>query len=1036
MILSDVSIRRPVFAVMMIVALLVLGVTSFLRLNVDLFPDVDFPFVVVSTVYPGASAEAVESDVTEKVEDAVNSIEGLEEIMSESREGYSQVILQFELEMDGKEKAQDVREKIAANRSDLPQDIEEPVIMRFDPAEMPIMSLVVFGDRSPRELTYIAKEKIKTRLESKQGIGAVELVGGYEREIQVELDIDKMAAYELSPFAVERAIMAQNMEVPGGKIKQGSTEFLVKTMGRFDDLDQLRELVIATPKGQFVRIADIATVIDGVEEKESIARLNGKQAVSLDIKKQSGGNTVEVSALVKEELALLKEELPGDIDVIIASDNSTFTLDAVHDVEVNMLYGSILAVLVIFLFLADLRTTIISAIAIPTSIIATFTFMNALGFTLNFMTLLGLSLAVGLLIDDAIVVIENIYRHVEMGKSAFKAAKDATSEIGLAVSATTFAIMVVFLPVAYMKGIVGRFFYQFGMTVAFSVLVSLFVAFTLTPMLSSRWLTKEKSRVGTRNPVFMLTNAWNRFFEGINKRYAGVLKWALHHRVLTLVFATIAFVGGLMLYPVIGFEFMPKTDQAEAFVSIETAPGSRLEHSERIVEQIENVINKHPEVTDVYSVIGGGNYATNEGSVLIKLVPKNERDVSVAEFIQGLRVELRSVPGVRTSVSEEGGEQDPPVSYAVVGDKDEVIAKYAEALDKIVRATPGAVDVDNTLSKGSPELRINVDRNKVADLGLDMYQIGSAVRLMVEGNVVSRYKDGDDEYDIRLRLKETQRNVASSLKNFLIPSFKDVEGLDLFQVPLSRVASLDKWGGPAEKIRYSRQREYRVTANVEGRFSGNVRQDIETKFAEFEMPPGYDIVPVGEAKYQKESFNYIFESLALAIIFIYLLLASQFNHFLDPVAIMASLPLSLVGAFLGLLVFGSAISIISLIGVIMLMGLVTKNAILLIDFTKQARERGTPREDALLRSGPIRFRPIMMTSLSMIFGVLPLALGLGPGAELRAPIARVVIGGLISSTVLTLVVVPVVYTILDDISGWFGGSRRKVKDAAEASDTA
>ncbi|MFH1894153.1 MAG: efflux RND transporter permease subunit [Candidatus Zixiibacteriota bacterium] len=1036
MILADVSIRRPVFATMMIVALVVLGLTSFLRLNIDLFPQVDFPFVVVGTVYPGASAEAVENDVTKKIEDAVNSIQGLEDIQSSSREGYSQVVLRFELEMDGKEKAQDVREKMSTHRSDLPQDIEEPVIQRFDPAESPIMSLAIAGDRSPRELTQIAKDKVKKRLESKRGVGAVDLVGGFEREIQVDVDIEKLAAYELSPFDIQNAIAAQNLEVPGGKINEGGTEFLVKTMGKFDDLNQLSNLVVATPEGQFVRLADVATVTDGVEESKSLSRLNGRRAVSLNIKKQSGGNTVDVANLVYAELEQLRKEIPEDVSLIVAQDNSVFTRDAVHDVEVAMLYGSILAVLVIFLFLADLRSTIISAIAIPTSIIATFTFMNALGFTLNFMTLLGLSLAVGLLIDDAIVVIENIYRHIEMGKPAKLAAAAATSEIGLAVTATTFSIVVVFLPVAYMKGIVGRFFYSFGMTVAFSVLVSLFVAFTLTPMLSSRWLKREQSRKGTRNPIYMATNAWNGLFGAINRRYSGILKWALGHRVITLLVATVAFIGGIMLYPLIGFEFMPQSDQSQAFVAIETAPGTRLEVSEEIVGKLEQIIRSHAEVTDVFSVIGGESSPINKGTMTIKLIPKDERDMTVAEFVQELRTELKQVPGVRTSIAVEAGHEggQAPVAYSVTGDQEERVMRYTEALEAIVRNAPGAVDINNTLSRGTPELRINVDRNKIADLGLNMLQIGSAVRLLVEGDVVSRYKDIDDEYDIRLRVKETQRNVGSSLRNFLIPSSKEVEGIDDFQVPLSRVASIEKWGGPAEKTRFNRKREYRVLANVEGRFSGNVRQDVEAGYADIDMLPGYDIAPVGEGNYQKEAFNYIFESLILAIIFIYLLLASQFNHFLDPLSIMVSLPLSLVGAFLGLLAFGSSISIISLIGVIMLMGLVTKNAILLIDFTKQARARGLSRTEALLQSGPIRFRPIMMTTASMVFGVLPLALGLGPGAELRAPIARVVIGGLISSTALTLVVVPVVYTIFDDIAQWFGGSRRKDQELEKAAD--
>jgi len=1022
-ILADVSIKKPVFATMMIVALLVLGWVSFNRLSTELFPNVDFPIVVVSTVYPGASAESVEIEVTREIEDAVNPISGIDRIESTSNESHSLILVWFELEKNSLDAAQEVRDKVSSIRGDLPLDVEDPIIQRYDPAAMPVLSVVISGERSPRDLTYLVKEKIKKRLENISGIGSVELIGGYEREIQVELDMDRLEAYNLTPFDVQYEIASANFELPGGRLKKGDSEILVRTMGKFGSVEELKNLIIDDPMGHFVRLSDVADVYDGIKEQRSLARLgvrtNGefdlKRAISLDIITQSGENVVEAADDVKEALEELRKELPQDITIKVVRDNSVFTRDAVHDVVMNLIYGGILAILVVFLFLANLRSTIITAIAIPVSIISTFTFMNALGFSLNFMTLLGLSLAVGLLIDDAIVVIENIYRHLKMGKDGSKAASDATSEIGLAVTATTLAIIVVFLPVAFMKGIVGRFFYSFGMTVAFSVLVSLFVAFTLTPMLSSKFLKEEKSHKGSKNPVFIITNLWNNFFGWFGKIYKRLLGWSLRHRISILLIATAVFVGSLFIAGQLGFEFMPETDESEFFVSFQTAPESTLEKTESLVKKVEERLDKYPEVKTLYSVIGSGGQI-NEGYIYVHLLPIWDRQRSSKEMIIQAREDLKNIAGIKLSVAaqqSEGG--SAPIEFAIRGEQEAKLEYYTKKVEEIVRATPGAVDVDNTLTKVKPEVQIIADRQLAADLGINHQELASAVRMFIEGEKVSRFRDEDEEYDILLRLKPDQRDGLEDLKRFKIPSQKEIEGVDNVVFPLSRVAKFVQRGAPPEIDRYDRQRIYRVTANVAGRFSGTVRQEIEQHIDSLALLPGYSVKAVGEGEWQKESFQYMFEALILAVIFIYIVLASQFNHFYDPVTIMTSLPLSLIGAFLGLLLFGSAVSIMSLIGIIMLMGLVTKNAILLIDFVKQRRRQGMERTEAILEAGPIRLRPIMMTALSLIFGMLPLALAFGPGAELRAPIARAVIGGMISSTFLTLIVIPVVYTVLEDI---------------------
>jgi hydrophobe/amphiphile efflux-1 (HAE1) family protein len=1024
MILADVSIRRPVFAAMMILALLILGWVSFNRLSIELFPNIDFPIVVVSTPYPGAGAESVEIEVTRPIEDAVNPISGIDYIESTSSEGLSVVLIWFQLEVKSLDAAQEVRDKISAIRGNLPEDIDEPIIQRYDPQTAPVLSLVIAGNRSPRDLTYIVKENVKKRIENISGIGSVNLIGGYEREIQVELDLDKLEAHHVTPFHVRNAMLAANFELPGGSLKRTNSEILVRTMGRVTTIDDIKNLIIDTPEGHFVKLSDVANVYDGIKEQTSVAYLGNREdhnfalnrAISLDIITQSGANVVDVANNVKAELVNLRKELPPDITISVVQDRSTYTKEAVNDVVINLIYGSILAILVVFLFLANLRSTIITGVAIPVSIISTFTFMNALGFSLNFMTLLGLSLAVGLLIDDAIVVIENIYRHLSMDKTGAQAASDATSEIGLAVAATTFAIVVVFLPVAFMKGIVGRFFYSFGMTVAFSVMVSLFVAFTLTPMLSSKMLKPEKSHKGSKNPIFMVTNGWHRIFDWIGVTYKKMLHWSLHHRVIVMVVATAFFVGALGLVRVLGVEFMPVTDESQFYVSFQTAPESTLERTEDLVKEVENRLVDFPQVTTIYTVVGSqGNL--NQGYIYVQLVPISKRKLSAQEIMIKARENLKDIPGIKTFVSgeqREGGNQ-APIQIAIRGESINRLEYYTEIVDSIVRGTPGAVDVDNTLTKVKPEVQIQVDRKKAADLGLKLQDIGMGVRMLVEGQKSGRLRDVDEEYDILLRLQPNQRNSVRDLDRFLVPSSKDIPGVKNPAFPLSRVASFVSSGAPPEIDRYDRQRYYQVTANVAGAFAGTIRGEIQSRIDSIPLQPGYSIEPIGEAKWQKESFQYLGEALALAVIFIYLVLASLYNSFFDPVTIMTSLPLALIGAFLGLLMFNSPVSIMSFIGIIMLMGLVTKNAILLIDFVKQRRERGETREQAIMEAGPIRLRPIMMTALSLIFGMMPLALALGPGAELRAPIARAVIGGMISSTFLTLLVIPVVYTIVDDI---------------------
>lgn len=1016
MILADVSIRRPVFAVMMAGALLVLGVTSYLALSVDLFPKMDLPYVVVSVVYQGAGAEAVELDVTKKIEDAVNTIAGVKHITSTAQEGYSLSVIEFGIETNPLDDAAEVRDKVNAIRGDLPTDIEEPVIQRYDPTSEPIMSLSVSGRQSFRDLTDYVDDVIQPRLESVSGVGEAEIVGGATREIQVRVNPERLKALDLTPLAVAARLQAANLEVPGGRIVDGSREWVVRTMGRFTTVQQIRDLVVLSPKGRMVRVSEIADVIDTEAEPTSASRLNGEPAVGIDVRRQSGANTVDVADGVKAELEKIKADLPAGMTIVIANDNSEFIRGAIEDVLINIWWGGLLAIMVILLFLANWRSTIISAVAIPISIIATFTLMRMMNFTLNMITLMGLSLAVGLLIDDAIVVIENIYRHMEMGKSPLTAAKEATDEIGLAVSATTFAIIVVFLPVAFMSGIIGRIFNSFGLTVAFAVAVSLFIAFTLTPMLSSRFFRSHEEQIETR--LHRKLKWWDRGFRHIEQVwYRPALHWCLAHRSATLGLAILTLVSSLMLIPVIGTEFIPQYDQNLVYITFEGQAGDKLSTTIENIKAVEKLIMARPEVALVLTTIGGGTDPVSAGSISIKLKDKSERDVTAMELTKIFRQELRSIPGYFfTAEIEQGHAGSRPISLSIRGPELAQLELYTENLIGRVQHISGVADLKSSQEIGKPELRVNIDRDRAADLGVDIADAAQTLKIFIDGDKVTRFKEGDKEYDIRLQIAEPFRQDQTYLTTLPIPSNKEIAGRERFVVPLSQIATVERSSGPSEITRYDRVREIRLSGSVVDRAAGTVRSDIQAVVDSMTLPPGYSIAAVGEAEIQAESFSNIFTALFLAVIFIYLVLASQYNSFLDPLAIMVSLPLAVVGALIGLLIFGSAFSIISLIGIILLMGLVSKNGILLIDFTKQRREQGMERNAALEEAGPVRFRPIIMTSLATIFGALPLALGIGSGGEMRAPISRAVIGGMISSTVLTLLVIPVVYTYLDDLS--------------------
>jgi HAE1 family hydrophobic/amphiphilic exporter-1 len=1017
--LADVSIDRPVFATMMILALIVLGLFSFIKLNIDQFPDIDFPYVTITGVLPGAGPEQIETDVTKKIEDAVNTIGGIDHIQSVSQEGVSIIIIQFKLEIDGKLAAQDVREKIAAIRADLPTDLEDPVIQRLDPASQPIFTLTVSGPRSEKEITTYAKNTVKKRLENVPGVGRVDLIGGAEREIQIEVDAQRLQAYNLSIQDVIQNVASSNVEVPAGNLIQGQRQLLLRTMGKFTNVDEFNKVIVATPGGKVVHLSDVARAYDGVKEQVSLTRVNGKSAVGLSILKQSGSNTVRVAEAIQKEIARVTKDLPPDLRITVARDNSTFIRDSVNDVLFNILYGGLLAVIVVYLFLANLRSTIISAIALPTSIIASFIVMYALSFTLNMISLLALSLAVGLLIDDAIVVIENIYRHMQQGASPMDAARAATSEIGLAVMATTFTIVAVFVPIAFTPGIVGRFFYQFGITVSVAVLVSLFVAFTLTPMLSSRWLSAVDEKLTNEGSLLRRgLYYFNHFFELLSSRYRKAIAWSLGHRKTVVVGSIGIFIFSFFLIGLLGTSFFPTSDQSEFNIGVNAAPGSSLEQTSAICATIERIVQKQPEVINVLTTIGAGNDPVTKGNVLVKLVKKNKRKRGVEQIMTNLRADLKAVPGANIAYQTTGGVggSQKPVIMSVRGDNIPTLKRLADRVERIIRTTPGAVDIENSLETSKPEVRIRIDREKASDLGVNVGLIATTARSLVDGYVATKYQEGDEQYDVRVRLRKEDRTSLEDVNNLFVKSTKDGAPNQKLLIPVSDMADIRQSSGPSKINRFDRQREIRVDANLAGRLLGEVLGDIQKQTETIEAPPGYSIGVVGQGQMQAESFMNIFISLALAIIFVYIVLAAQFESFTYPFAIMLALPMSLIGAILGLLVFKSALSMMSMIGVIMLMGLVTKNGILLVDYANVLRDRGHERTDALITAGATRLRPILMTTFAMIFGMVPVAFAVSEGSEFRAPMGQAVIGGLITSTLLTLFVVPVVYSIIDDFS--------------------
>jgi HAE1 family hydrophobic/amphiphilic exporter-1 len=1013
--LSAIAIRRPVFTVMVTAALMVLGFMGLSRLGTDLFPDVTFPVVVVNVQYPGASPSEVEQLVSKPMEDAVVSLNGIDRMRTYSREGMSQTIVIFKLGVDIQEAATLVRERVAQTRAKLPQEVKEPSVTRIDVSQSAALTYTLSGGgRSLAETAKFARDVIKPALEQVEGVASVEVKGGAEREVHVDLDLAKLDALHLSPLAIMDALKAQNLTVPAGHFDEGTREISVRTVGELNSVEQIRDVIVATTSdGSSVKLRDIAQVEDGYEELRTRVRANGEQAVLFEVQKQSGTNTVAVADKVMAKLAMIEKTFPAGIKSSLIIDQSRFIRENAHEVEMSIVFGGAMAILIILLFMLDLRSTLISAVALPTSVISTFFVMYVLGFSLNMMTLLGLSLAIGLLIDDAVVVRENISKHLERGVEPRKAALEGTKEIALSVLATTMTVVAVFVPVAFMSGIVGQFFRQFGLTIAAATIMSLFVAFTIDPMLSSRF---SKAHVaGQKDPFAKLKAPFEAVHHGIESLYRVVLAWAVRHKLIVGALAILSLVLMGYVGKLMGSEFVAQEDRGQFMVDVELPAGTSLAETMRLTDAAEKEILKDKRFVTLLSIVGPDGQ-TNKAKWRVVTLPKNERTATLNDLQALTREKALAIPGSKVAITPppfvEGAQTEAAIMLQVRASTYEELAPLAKEYETALKGIPGVTDVQMKYSPGQPELRVSVDRDRAARAQIPVAQVAMTLRTAIEGGEASKMRQGKDEVPIRVRLGSSDRaNVDAVMRMTLWTP----QG----PMALSDLAQIERGEGPTVIEREDRERQIVIWATPLGRPLGELVPEMNAAFAKIKMPPGASIHMDGQIRQMNESNSSMGLALGLAVIFIYIVLASQFESFIHPLTIMLTLPLAFVGAIVGLFLAGQTMAMGSMIGIILLMGLVTKNAILLLDRAiVRVREHGETPLQAILEAGPERLRPILMTSAAMILGMLPTAVSNGEGSEFRAPMAVAVIGGVVSSTMLSLIVVPAFYLGIEGVKGW------------------
>jgi HAE1 family hydrophobic/amphiphilic exporter-1 len=1070
--LAEICVKRPVFATMIVMSLVVVGAFSFFNLGVDLFPKVDFPTITVTITNPGASPQEIETEITDKVEEAVNTISGIDELRSTSLEGISQVFVQFVLEKDVNVAAQEVENRVQTVIPNLPETADQPTVQKLDSDAAPVLRIVVSAPTNLRDVTEVAKHKIKDRIESVNGVGQITIIGGRDRQINIWVDPDKMRSYNVTPAEISSALRIQNMEFPSGRLDEGQKETSVRTVGKIHKPEEFDDVVVATRGNYQVKVKDLGYTEDGAQEIRSEARFNGQPAVTLVVSKQSGQNTVAVAHDIKDRLKEIVGDpdhgingtLPAGYQVRVIADNSIFIENSLRAIEEHLILGSILASIVVFLFLWSVRSTFIAAIAIPTSIISAFGLVYAMGYTLNQITMLALTLMVGIVIDDAIVVLENIYRFIEeKGMNPFQAAIEGTREIGLAVLATTLSLMAVFVPIGFMRGIVGRFMSSFGLTASFAVGVSLIVAFSLTPMLAARLIKRPKEKfkeadlAGSRaeEPVADIEprthdSKHSTWFRYVDLFYTRALRFSLGHRWMIILLCVVTFLSIIPLFMIVGKNFLPSDDQSQFEVSIRAPEGSSLGATSLLMERVASEIRKMPGVTDTLSTVGGGQQqVVNAGAIYVKLTDIGERPRSQQDMMTDVR-QLLTQPEfhpeqLRTSVQpvsafSGGGFRNANVQFLVSGPDLKMLEQYSNQIIEKMKTIPDAVDVDSTLISGKPEVQLKVDRNTAADLGVRVGDVSQALNTLIAGQEATTFNQGTDQYEVRVRAINQFRSSVDGLKRVIVPSSK------VGWVTLDRVVTVSPGTGPSSIDRVNRQRQVTLLANTKpGGSAANITSTINSYVDSLHLPPEYKTGYVGQSKEMGKAGFYFLLAFMLSFVFMYIVLAAQFESFIHPVTILLTLPLSIPFGIFSLMVTGQTVNIFSGLGLLLLFGVVKKNAILQIDHTNNLRSQGMSRYDALIQANRDRLRPILMTTIALVAGMIPLVVSSGAGSGTNRSIGVLVVGGQSLCLMLTLLAVPVFYSVFDDLaelrmfryvgrlSSWvFGGVRRRFASATSS----
>ena len=1047
MILSDISIKRPVLMTMVILAFAVIGLFSLTELGIDMFPKLEFPFVTVMTLYPGAGPEEIETLVTKPIEEEVGAINGVKNITSISQEGMSFVFIEFQLEVDVDIAGIDVKEKVDAIRYKLPEDIEPPAISKFDISAFPIMDLAVYSQRPLEDVYKICEDVIKPELGKIQGLANIDLVGGKKREIRIEADKNALAARGLSLMNIIAAVASENMNVPSGHIVEGRKEYSIRMQGEFISVEQIRDIKIIVPDENPVRLADVAVVYDDFEEQRELARFNNRTSVGISLVKRADANTVQVAQKVQESLGEMHYILPSDISIDIARDRSQFIEDSVHDVTSNMIIGILLTAIVLLLFLHSWNGSIIAAISMPISIVSTFTLLRFMGFTLNMMTLMGLAISVGILVANSIVVLENIDRYRDMGTPQKEAASKGTSEIAIAVAAATLTNIVVFTPIAFTSGITGMFLREFGLTVTFATIFSLLISYTLTPMMASMRISKWFYALLGLAAVVVIYNSmgmnftiiavvifglfflmeilgvkskalaiWNRGYDNLTQFYRLTLNWSISHRKTIVLTVIGLFLLSLFLGRFVGSQFFPHSEQDSFAISVEMPAGSSLQQTDKVLSAIEKELEGESAVKSVYTALGkseAGGFSITEGVnlgvVVVQLVDAKDRNITTEQLMNRMRSQLADIPAANIIITAAGSfGSSSDMEIEVTGSDMEKLSELSNQVLEIVNETPGIVDAKISLTLGKPELNIYPRREELSDLGLTAGQVALGLRQMIEGEVAGKYREGGDEYDIRVKLSQRERESLNQVPDYLVSTQHGA-------VPIARIAELRYKEGPTTISRKNKQRLIYVSANLTGITLGEVQKELEEKFADLELEPGYKIYFGGESEMMAESFAELLKALVLAIILTYMLMAAILESYKNPFIILLTLPLGLIGVILSLILTGNTLSMLSMMAMVMLVGIVVNNGILLIDYIGLLRKQGKGLREAILEACPVRLRPILMTNIATIFGMLPLALGIGAGGEFRASMAIVSIGGLITSTIFTLYLIPVIYASFEGI---------------------